>query len=83
MVPQGISFPAFTGRIRFTKRPRLYLLDRPEKCLEHRSGERLEYSYHHLLRKVLYERLQERSPQLLEQRLYSETTYQDGRARDS
>ncbi|MCC6075907.1 LuxR C-terminal-related transcriptional regulator [Pseudomonas sp. GCM10022188] len=69
-------------------------LQRRDLFIEQRPGERLEYRYHRVLREVLYQRLQERDPQLLqrlhqqaaawllEQRRYSEAIYQYGRARD-
>jgi len=62
--------------------------------IEQRPGERAEYSYHRVLREVLYQRLQQHDPQLLqrlhqqaatwllEHNRYSEAIHQYGRARD-
>lgn len=67
---------------------------RRDLFIEQRPGERVEYRYHAVLRGVLYQRLQQRDPQLLqqlhqqaaawllEQRRYSEAIHQYGRARD-
>ena len=67
---------------------------RRDLFIEQRAGARVEYRYHRVLREVLYQRLQQRDPQLLqqlhqraaawllEQRRYSEAIHQYGRARD-
>ncbi|HYQ39341.1 MAG TPA: LuxR C-terminal-related transcriptional regulator [Pseudomonas sp.] len=69
-------------------------LQRHDLFIEQRPGERVEYRYHRVLREVLYQRLQQRAPQLLQQlhqqaaawllerRRYSEAIHQYGRARD-
>ena len=69
-------------------------LQRRDLFIEQRSGQRVEYRYHRVLREVLYQRLQQRDPQLLQQlhqqaaawllerRRYSEAIHQYGRARD-
>ncbi|MCQ4347044.1 LuxR C-terminal-related transcriptional regulator [Pseudomonas stutzeri] len=75
-------------------RPPIDQLLRRDLFIEQRPGERAEYRYHRVLREVLYERLQRRDPQLLQQlhrdaaawllerRRYSEAIHQYGRARD-
>ena len=67
---------------------------RRDLFIEQRAGERVEYRYHRVLREVLYQHLQQRDPQLLqqlhqraaawllEQHRYSEAIHQYGRARD-
>ena len=69
-------------------------LQRRDLFIEQRPDERVEYRYHPVLREVLYQRLQQRDPQLLqqlhqqaaawllEQRRYSEAIHQYGRAKD-
>lgn len=75
-------------------RARIDQVLRRDLFIEQRPGERAEYRYHRVLREVLYQRLQQRDPQqleqlhqqaaawLLEQRRYSEAIHQYGRARD-
>lgn len=69
-------------------------LQRQDVFIQQRSGERLPYSYHPILRRTLYQRLYRRDQSqllrlhrmaadwLLEQRCYTETVYQLGRARE-
>ncbi|MNZ40326.1 HTH-type transcriptional regulator MalT [compost metagenome] len=72
----------------------IHQVQRRDLFIEQRSRERVEYRYHRVLREVLYQRLQQRDPQLqqqlhqmaaawlLEHRRYSEAIHQYGRARD-
>lgn len=67
---------------------------RRDLFIEQRPGTEHEYRYHGVLREVLYQRLQQRAPQLLlqlhqqaagwlmQQKRYSEAIYQYGRGRD-
>lgn len=75
-------------------RPLIQQALRRDLFIEQRPDARTEYRYHAVLREVLYQRLQQREPQqlqqlhqqaaawLLEQRRYSEAIHQYGRARD-
>lgn len=69
-------------------------LQRRDLFLQQRSGERLAFRFHPLLRRTLYQRLRQQAPEaidglhrqaadwLLAQRCYTEAVYQLGRARD-
>lgn len=79
---------------RADSRPLIDQALRRDLFIERRPGDRVEYRYHRVLREALYQRLQQRDPQLLqqlhqqaaawllEQRRYSEAIHQYGRARD-
>ncbi len=69
-------------------------LQRQDVFIEHHHGERLPYSYHPVLRRSLYQRLQRQAPQrlcelhreaaewLIAHKCYTEAVYQLGRAKD-